>query len=279
MITIPPKRFIDAYSSHLPRTPCDQFVYLFSFSFFLFFFFFFFFGGGGGHRRWLRATAYVFTLSAGIVRILLRGLGGNPGATRGKSVQRLCADCTEIVQCQCSCRAVSAASARKSYGDHAGIGLRTVPVRRLCNAIYDMSTGYGLTIFFLLQICKSLSLNQIVEAAEPVNPYENLTATSCLRREASRRPHGKGDTGSVDPSQAKCELGMKYDIDIALNSFVLMPSSHLPRTPCDKFVYDFPCHFGGIVGDYGQRYMCSHCLRASCNFFYGVSGVTRGKSV
>ena len=41
-----------------------------------------------------------------------------------------------------------------------------------------------------------------------MNPYENLTAASCLHREASRRPHGKGDTGSVDPSQAKCELGI-----------------------------------------------------------------------
>ena len=111
---------------------------------------------------------------------------GASGATRDKSVQRLCGDCTEIVQCQCSCRAVSAASARKSYGARAGIGLRTVPVRGLCNATYDMSTGHGLT-----------TLNQIVEAAEPVNPYENLTAASCLRREASRRPHGKGDTGRI----------------------------------------------------------------------------------
>ena len=59
----------------------------------------------------------------------------------------------------------------------------------------------------------------------------------------------------------------------------LMPSSHLPRTPCDKFVYDFPCDFLGIVGGYGLRHMCSHCLRASCNFFYGASGATRGKSV
>ena len=32
-----------------------------------------------GHRRWLRATAYVFTLSTDIMRFLLRGLGGNPG--------------------------------------------------------------------------------------------------------------------------------------------------------------------------------------------------------
>ena len=47
-----------------------------------------------------------------------------------------------------------------------------------------------------------------------------------------------------------------------------MPSSHLPRTPCDKFAYDFPCDFWGIVGGYGLRHICSHCLRASCNFFY-----------
>ena len=102
---------------------------------------------------------------------------GASGATRGKSVQRLCGDCTEIVQCQCSCRAVSA---RKSYGARAGIGLRTVPVRGLCNATYDMSTGYGLTIFFSNLL--NFSLSQIVEAAE--------------------------DTGSVDPLQAKCELGI-----------------------------------------------------------------------
>ena len=58
-----------------------------------------------------------------------------------------------------------------------------------------------------------------------------------------------------------------------------MPSSHLPRTPCDRLVYDFPCYFGGIVGGYGLRHMYSHCLRASCDFFYGASGATRGKSV
>ena len=56
-----------------------------------------------------------------------------------------------------------------------------------------------------------------------------------------------------------------------------MPSSRLPRTPCDKFVYNFPCDFLGIVGGYGLRRMCSHCLRASCDFFYGALGATRGK--
>ena len=57
-----------------------------------------------------------------------------------------------------------------------------------------------------------------------------------------------------------------------------MLSSHLPRTLCDKFVYDFPCGFWGIVGGYGLRRMCSHCLRASRDFLYGPSGAGRGKS-
>ena len=36
-----------------------------------------------------------------------------------------------------------------------------------------------------------------------------------------------------------------------------MPSSHLPRTPCDKFVYDFLRDFLGIVGGYG---ICVHIV-------------------
>ena len=151
-------------SSHLPRTPCDKFVYDFSCDF----------GGivgGYGLRHmcshWLRASCYFFYWV---------------------SPYR---DCAEIV-CQCSCRPVSA---RKSYGARAGIGLRAVPVRGLCNATCDMPTGYGLTISPNLS---NFSLNQIVEDAEPVNPYENLTAAaSCLRREASRGPHWKGDTGRI----------------------------------------------------------------------------------
>ena len=164
-------------SSHLPRTPCDKFFYD------------------------ILCDFFGIVCGYGLRRMCSHCLGascdffyGASGATRGKSVKRLCGDCTEIVQCQCSCRAVSAASARKSYGARAGIGLRTVPVRGLCNATYEMSTGYGLTIFSNLS---NFLRNQIVEAAEPVNPYKNLTAASCLRREASRRPHGKGDTGRI----------------------------------------------------------------------------------
>ena len=46
---------------------------------------------------------------------------------------------------------------------------RTMPMRGLCDAIYDMYTGYGLTIFKNLS---NSSRNQIVEAAEPVNPQK-----------------------------------------------------------------------------------------------------------
>jgi len=46
----------------------------------------------------------------------------------------------------------------------------------ICNATYDMSTVYGLTIFSNLY---NFSLNKTVEAAAPVNPYENLTPMRC----------------------------------------------------------------------------------------------------
>ena len=50
-----------------------------------------------------------------------------------------------------------------------------------------------------------------------------------------------------------------------------MPSSHLPRTPCEKMSTIFRAIFGASYG-YGLRHMCSHSLRASCDFFYGASG-------
>ena len=49
----------------------------------------------------------------------------------------------------------------------------------------------------------------------------------------------------------------------------LMLSSHLPRAPCDKFVYNFSGHRRWLRA---TAYMCSHCLRASCNFLYGPWG-------
>ena len=149
----------------------------------------------------------VFTLSTGIVRFLLYGASG---AIRGKSVHRLCGDCTEIVQCQCSCRVVSAASARKSYGARSGIGLRTVPVRGLCNATYDMSTGYGLTIFFKFVKLLAKPNRRGRGARESVRKsHSRLLPPQGGLAEAARKGGYGQDTGSVDPSQAKCELG-KY---------------------------------------------------------------------
>ena len=34
----------------------------------------------------------------------------------------------------------------------------------------------------------------------------------------------------------------------------------------------FRAILGHRIGGYGLRRMCSHCLRASCDFFYGASG-------
>jgi len=79
-----------------------------------------------------------------------------------------------------------------------------VPVRGLGNATYDVSTG--------LRFCSNLynfSLNKIVEAAVPVNQYENLKAHSYLQTEAARIEEYGQDTDSVDPSRAKCELGIR----------------------------------------------------------------------
>ena len=79
----------------------------------------------------------------------------------------------------------------------------------------------------------------------------------------------------VIPNDTGCPLGWTNTFPL----MKLMPSSHLPQTPCDKFIYDFLCNFLGIVGGYRLRRMCSHFVRASCDFFYGASGAIRGKSV
>ena len=81
---------------------------------------------------------------------------------------------------------------------------------RLCGFLIDFLSGdWGKNSLNWSVFLKDFSkFVKLLEAAEPVNPYENLTAASCLLREASRGPHGEGDTGSVYPSQAKCELGI-----------------------------------------------------------------------
>ena len=66
---------------------------------------------------------------------------------------------------------------------------RTGIVRCHC----DVSTGYGLTIF---RICHCAELNKIVEAAMPVNPYDD-------RKVSLRRPHGNGDMDIVRASYTR----------------------------------------------------------------------------
>ena len=177
-------------SSQLPWTPCDKFVYDFPCDFW---------GIVGGYGVCVHIVY-------GHRAILFYGA---LGATRGKSVQRLCGDCTEIVQCQCSCCAVSVASAWKLYGARAGIGLHTVPVRGLCNATYDMSTGYRLTIFFKFVKLLAKPTRRGRGARESVRKSHSrlLPPQGGLTEAARKGGYGK-DTGSVDPSQAKCELGI-----------------------------------------------------------------------
>ena len=39
----------------------------------------------------------------------------------------------------------------------------------------------------------------------------------------------------------------------------------------------FPYDFSGIVAGYGLRHMCSHCMRASCEYLYGHLATCRAK--
>ena len=54
----------------------------------------------------------------------------------------------------------------------------------------DMSTGCGLTVFKNMY---KIFLYKIVEATEPVNPYDNRTAVAT----SARRPYDLGLTGSL----------------------------------------------------------------------------------
>ena len=61
-----------------------------------------------------------------------------------------------------------------------------------------------------------------------------------------------------------------------------MPSSHLPRAPCDKFVCDIPCGLWGIVGGYGLqlRHVCVQIVyKHRAISWTGPSGAGRGNSV
>ena len=115
-------------NSHLPWAPSNNFVYDFPCSFGSII-------GGYGLRH----------MCSDCPRASCHFLYRPSGAGQGKSVQRLRGDCTEIVQSQCSCRAVSPASARKSYEAHAASvqRLRKNGARWLCSrrAIFEGATS------------------------------------------------------------------------------------------------------------------------------------------
>ena len=113
------------------------------------------------------------------------------------------------VQLPCSLRNLRT----ESYGARAGIGLRTVHVRGLCNATYDMSTGYGLTIFFkfVKLLAKPNRRGRGVRESVQKSHSRLLPPQGGLAEAARKGGYGQ-DTGSVDPSQAKCELGINKNI-------------------------------------------------------------------
>ena len=164
-------------SSHLLRTPCDKCVYDFPCDFWVIV-------GGYG------PTAYVFTLSTGIVQFYLRGLGGNPGLIRTETVRRLYGNRAMSVQLPSSLPSLRTEIVRNPCEDRpshdARVGIVAMPPTTCLRAM--------VLRFFSKFVKLLVKPNRRGGAAEPVNPYENLTVASCLRREASRRPHGKGDT-------------------------------------------------------------------------------------
>ena len=167
---------------------------------------------------------------------------GASGATRGKSVQRLCGDCTEIVQCQCSCCAVSASSARKSCGDRTLHGARAGIVQCHLRHVY-------------------FSLSQIVEAAEPVNPYENLTAASCLAEAAQ-----KGGYGLRRPIAN--QMWTRHEGLWALHSWLCL-HAHItfcapPPPPMKIWTPPLRCNISLLTSCAGSCWCDSRCLSASC---------------
>ena len=120
-------------------------------------------------------------------------------------------DCAEIVRKLCNVSAVAVQSLQPPHGTRAGIGLRTVPVRGLCNATYDMSTGYGLTIFFKFVKLLAKPIRRGRGAHESIQKSHSrlLPPQGGLAKAARKGGYGQ-NTGSIDPSQAKCELGISF---------------------------------------------------------------------
>ena len=178
-----------------------------------------------GHRRWLRATACMCSHC-------LRA-SGTSGASRGKSVQKTCAaDCTEIVQSQwsCPCSLTSASRQviiRSLCGFHAEAvriwcGDRAVPPCRFwawrppsrcpCgDCAMPLTTCLRATDlrFFKFVKLPAKQNRRGSGARESVQKFHSrlLPPHGSLAEAARKGGYGQ-DTGSVDPSHAKCELGI-----------------------------------------------------------------------
>ena len=116
-------------SSHLPQTPCDKFVYDFP------------------------CDLLGIVAGYGIcVHIVYEHRAISSTGPRGQPTVNPYRDCAEILRKSCNVSAVSAASARKSYGARAGIGLRTVPVR---GCVMPPTTRLRATGLRFFQICQT----------------------------------------------------------------------------------------------------------------------------
>ena len=111
---------------------------------------------------------------------------------RAMSVELPCSLQTVIVWSLCGFRAEAA---RRWCGDRGATVpfLSTQPPHGARAGIMrcHLRHVYGLQTYDFSNLY-NFPLHKIVETAEPVNPYKNLTDASCLHMEASRRPHGKG---------------------------------------------------------------------------------------
>ena len=148
--------------SHLPRTPCDpNCVYDY--------FVLIPFGQTSQPNKFYGNTcSRCLPVHRAISSI--RDIGGNPGW----NPYRDCAEIAlEIVLCQWSCRPDTEVSARKSYGASSQVSDFARCPRMDC--AMPPTACLWATVLRFFQGLWNFSVNQVVQAAEPVNPYENLT--------------------------------------------------------------------------------------------------------
>ena len=172
-------------SSHLPRALCDKFVYDFLCGVL---------GIIGGYGLRVHNVYEHRVISC--------------TGPRGQARVNPYRGCVEIVQKSCNLSGVAMQSPQHPDGNRTetvlllrrdGAVTAAPPCHFFCMRGFvrcHLQHVYGLRTYDFSNLY-NFPLNKIVEATEPVNPYKNLTAASCLHTEASRRPHGKGDTGRI----------------------------------------------------------------------------------